>query len=89
MKALLNIVIAKGRTQPTRMWKAEGFICLSSCKKERKSGRKEEVALNLAKQNCLTAAEEGVSLVYSVCVPVSHCTVWGNRVSDVYVNSVT
>lgn len=54
-ESVVNIVITKGRTECSRMWKAEGFICLSSCKKERKSGRKEEVTLNLAENglfNC-------------------------------------
>lgn len=65
MKALLNIVITRGKPEFSTMQSAV-FACL--VKRKMKSERKEEDVLNLAKNELSNSAvEEGTSLVHSVC----------------------
>lgn len=53
MKALLNIVIVRVRTEFTRTQRAEGFFACLHVKRKMISERKEEVALDLAKNELL------------------------------------
>lgn len=51
--------------------------------------RKEEVALNLAKNELLKSLEEGAGLVYScVCACFSPHSMGRSSISDMYINSM-